>query len=376
VAEASLRKRIGCVRLIAVLISVIGGCLASAAAPLNSVEAKAIFSKRCSVCHTFGKGVKVGPDLKGVTERRPREWLVRFIRTSSSVIQSGDPTATKLFREFKQERMPDWSDLSPEQVNAILDYFAGDGPLQKEPEERDASTATADEIEMGRQLFHGVTRLNYGGRSCKTCHAIRGGKSAGGSLGPDLTGAYLKYRDAALTDFLRRPCLPREPESSASRYLTPQESFDLKAYMAKAGGLSIPSAPLTSQTPAEGQVNRSREENVIDPSVRAARETDKVAAGVAPVRLKVLKEGESVKATPASSSFAVQVGAFEDEQKADELKKQLEKKYPSVTVQRFSAAKTLYRVRIGEPDMETANRIAAELRKLDLKPFVVRLDRG
>jgi mono/diheme cytochrome c family protein len=138
--------------------------------------------------------------------------------------------------------MPDWSDLSPEQVNGILDYFAGDGPLQKEPDERDASTATADEIEMGRQLFHGVTHLNYGGRPCQTCHAIRGGKSTGGSLGPDLTGTYFKYRDAALSDFLRHPCFPREPESSASGYLTPQESFDLKAYMAKAGGLSIPSA--------------------------------------------------------------------------------------------------------------------------------------
>jgi hypothetical protein len=29
------------------------------AAPAASVEAKAIFSKRCTVCHTFGKGVKV-----------------------------------------------------------------------------------------------------------------------------------------------------------------------------------------------------------------------------------------------------------------------------------------------------------------------------
>jgi cell division septation protein DedD len=268
--------------------------------------------------------------------------------------------------------MPDWSDLSPDQVFAILDYFAADGPLQKEPDERDASTATADEIEMGRQLFHGVTRLNYGGRSCKTCHAIHGGESQGGSLGPDLTGAYLKYRDAALTDFLRRPCLPREPENSASGYLTPQESFNLKAYMAKAGGLSIPSGPLASQTPAADQVNRSREENVIDRSERAAREKDTLAAGVAPVRPKVSKERESVKATPVSAAFAVQVGAFEDEQKADELKKQLEKTYPSVTVHPFSADKTFYRVRIGEPDMETANRIAAELRKLDLKPFVVR----
>jgi rare lipoprotein A len=113
---------------------------------------------------------------------------------------------------------------------------------------------------------------------------------------------------------------------------------------------------------------------VIDLSERAAREIDMVVAGVAPVRLKVLREGEFVKTTSASSAFAVQVGAFEDEHRADELKKQLEKKYPSVTVQPFSADKTVYRVRIGEPDMETAKKIAAELRKHDLKPFVVRLN--
>lgn len=242
-AEASLRKRLACVPLIAVWIFVIGRGPGLAAAPAVSVEAKAIFSKRCTVCHTFGKGVKVGPDLKGVTERRPREWLVRFIRTSSSVIQSGDPTATKLFRDFKQERMPDWSDLSPQQVVSILDYFAADGPLQKEPDERDATTATQDEIESGRRLFHGATRLNFGGLPCHTCHSIHDRDSKEGSLGPDLTGAYLKYRDRALTDFLKRPCFAREPDSFAAGYLTPQESFDLKAYMAKTAGLPIPQPP-------------------------------------------------------------------------------------------------------------------------------------
>src|SRR5216683_5702147 len=62
------------------------------AAP-DSAEAKMIFRKRCTACHTFGKGIKVGPDLKGVTDRRNRDWLLKFIRSSSTVIQSGDPAA-------------------------------------------------------------------------------------------------------------------------------------------------------------------------------------------------------------------------------------------------------------------------------------------
>jgi peptidoglycan lytic transglycosylase len=108
---------------------------------------------------------------------------------------------------------------------------------------------------------------------------------------------------------------------------------------------------------------------VIDLSVRAAREIDLMRPGVAPVSLKILKAGDVAKLQP----FAVQVGSFENKNKAEELKKSLEKKYPGVKVQAASAPTTLYRVRIAEPDRETANKIASELRKQDLKPFVVRL---
>ena len=74
-----------------------------------SPEAAATFSKRCTACHTYGKGIKVGPDLKGVTERRKRDWLLKFIHASSRVIKSGDATAVSLFAQFKQQRMPDWT---------------------------------------------------------------------------------------------------------------------------------------------------------------------------------------------------------------------------------------------------------------------------
>src|SRR5439155_4419968 len=96
---------------------------------------------------------------------------------------------------------------------------------------------------------------------------------------------------------------------------------------------------------------------VIDLSLRAAREIDLVGPGVAPVKLKVLKQGE---VATVRSIFAVQVGAFQNRRAADDLKQKLEKKYPSVIVQEDKA---LYRVRIGEPDIDTANKIASELRK-------------
>src|SRR5215468_2238282 len=90
--------------------------LSARSAKADPAEAKKIFTQRCMACHTFGKGVKVGPDLKGVTERRQRPWLLKFIRSSQTVIASGDPIATGLLQQFNQQRMPDWVDLSEAQI--------------------------------------------------------------------------------------------------------------------------------------------------------------------------------------------------------------------------------------------------------------------
>ena len=109
---------------------------------------------------------------------------------------------------------------------------------------------------------------------------------------------------------------------------------------------------------------------VIDLSLRAAREIDLVRPGIAPVKLKILKSDQAEK----SATFAVQVAAFENSQAAEDLKQQLDKKYSGVVIQAISDEKTLYRVRIGQPDMQAASKVASELRKADFMPFVVRLN--
>jgi mono/diheme cytochrome c family protein len=214
----------------------------------RAVDAKKVFNQRCTACHTFGKGVKVGPDLKGVTARRQRPWLVKFIRSSQKVIASGDPVATELFRKFKQQRMPDWSDLSPQDVAVILDWLAADGPEQKPADERDAELAVAADIARARALFDGRTPLASGGLACAACHSVRDrNRKYGGTLGPELTDTYLKYRDRALTLFLRQPCTPRHPELASGRYLEPEEAFALKAYMREVALAASPFAsyPIT-----------------------------------------------------------------------------------------------------------------------------------
>lgn len=198
-----------------------------------SAEAAAIFNKRCTACHTYGKGIKVGPDLKGVNDRRKHDWLVKFIHGSSAVIKSGDPIATSLFAEFKQQRMPDWTDLSEKQINDILDYLAINGPDIKPADERNAELASAAEIETGRRLFAGHAPFKYGAPACVNCHSVRGA-GWGGTLGPDLTNTYIRYQDRALTEFLRHPCFRWNTRSAADHYLSAKESFSIKAFLRQA----------------------------------------------------------------------------------------------------------------------------------------------
>jgi nitrate reductase gamma subunit/mono/diheme cytochrome c family protein len=244
-----------CARVVRVaLLLLIGASFVFArAASADTAEAKKIFTTRCMACHTFGKGVKVGPDLKGVTERRQRPWLLKFVRASSTVIASGDPIATDLLAQFNQLRMPDWTDLSEAQIGSILDWLAANGPDQQDPDARTADQVTPAEIEAGRQLFYGERAMSRGSIACASCHSIRdsSGKN-GGSLAEDLTTVYSQYQDGAMTQFLKHPCFQRFPDSALPAFLTPEESFAIKGYLREAA-LNDPSkaqgaAPMVAKT--------------------------------------------------------------------------------------------------------------------------------
>lgn len=108
---------------------------------------------------------------------------------------------------------------------------------------------------------------------------------------------------------------------------------------------------------------------VIDLSLRAAQVIDMVRAGITPVQLTILKQG-----AVRSASYGVQVGAFEDPAAAEGLKQRLEERYSGVIIQTVTEGKTFYRVRIAQPDLASANRVASQLQKEDFRPFVVRLN--
>ncbi len=92
------------------------------ARPVDMNQAQTLFQSRCAACHTVGGGDKIGPDLQGVVQRRDPAWLSRFIQEPDKVLAEGDATATGLFRQYKQVRMPNLR-LGEEEVASLVSYL-------------------------------------------------------------------------------------------------------------------------------------------------------------------------------------------------------------------------------------------------------------
>ncbi len=86
-------------------------------------EGKKHFETYCKACHRIGGGRLVGPDLKGVHKKYEEAWLIKWIKSSQSLIKAGDERAVKLFEENNKAVMPD-TPLEEEQIKAILAYIA------------------------------------------------------------------------------------------------------------------------------------------------------------------------------------------------------------------------------------------------------------
>ena len=80
------------------------------------------YASHCAACHTIGRGDGIGPDLRGVTASREREWLTRFISTPDKLLAEADPIAQALLAKYKGVRMPNLS-LSAMDASLIIDYL-------------------------------------------------------------------------------------------------------------------------------------------------------------------------------------------------------------------------------------------------------------
>lgn len=200
----------------------------------QSQGAATLFEKKCYSCHNIGSGNKKGPELNGVTAQRSREWLHTFIQSPTAMNRKGDPGATQLFSKFAPEVMPDQT-LSPEEIEsllALIDNLSKKNQIFIPAGAKLSRPIAAGDAEAGLRLFMGKTGLNRGGTACITCHDLHGvGLFGGGTLGPSLTVANIKYRDPELIAILQNPNFPTMNSIFVTRPLTDEEIVQIFALL-------------------------------------------------------------------------------------------------------------------------------------------------
>ncbi len=206
------------------------------------------FKQHCAACHTIGQGKLVGPDLINIHNKRDINWLKSFIKSSESMIASGDEQAIKIFKEYGMIRMPD-PVVSESEINEILDYIivaSSDTSMQSSVPIVDMLSGTTDEnIERGRKYFSGELRLASFGASCLSCHSIRDDKIApGGTLAKDLTATFKLMGSAGISAILKNSPFPAMAETYREKTLTEEEIIDITAYLRSANELSIYQHPV------------------------------------------------------------------------------------------------------------------------------------
>ncbi|HAF12389.1 MAG TPA: hypothetical protein DHU55_06100 [Blastocatellia bacterium] len=213
--------------IMGIVLAIVGGAQAQ-----SSAEGQALFGSKCYSCHNIGSGDKQGPDLKGVTTRRTKEWLHEFINTPAAVNSKGDPIATQLFKKFSPTVMPDQA-LTPQQIDSILmmiEELTNKNQVFVPAGAKLSRTIVPSDVNGGWQFFTGRARLQNGGTACISCHSIKGvGMFGGGTLGPDLTGASIKYRDPELISILQNPNFPTMSTVFATHRLNDEEIVQLFA---------------------------------------------------------------------------------------------------------------------------------------------------
>jgi cytochrome c2 len=237
---------------IAVLLLVIGNtvCYSSEA---DQLEGATYFNQICSACHTINGGRLVGPDLANVQERRSDEWLQKFIKSSQTLVNSGDPGAVAIFEEYNKMVMPD-APFTDNQISAVIVYIkAASGDSEEAAEASGEETVDAEKVSeeaalietgaesieanifMGQNLFQGKTRFENGGPSCISCHHVKNDAIIGGGiLAKELTTVFSRMGAPGVRAILGSAPFPVMQHAYLNKPLTDEEIVPIVAFLEQA----------------------------------------------------------------------------------------------------------------------------------------------
>lgn len=213
--------------------AVVALMLASATA--SAQDAVSDFRTNCMSCHTIGGGRLTGPDLKNVTQRRDKAWLTQFMVDPKAMIDGGDPYAVELVRAARGVVMPTLPGMTKARAEALLALIEAESKLEKSQfagVQISERPFTPQDVETGRSIFVGKSRLKNGGPACISCHTVHGiPLFGGGTLAPDLTTVFERYQGRkTLATWLSAPAMPTMGSVYKTQQLDPEEILSLVAY--------------------------------------------------------------------------------------------------------------------------------------------------
>lgn len=109
------------VLLLPLLITMMSLGSMSAADSLMVAEGNKLFTQTCTACHHLQQRL-VGPALQGVDQRHDEAWILKFVKSSQTMVLGGDSAAVALFNTYNSVIMPD-QNFTDDQIRSILAYI-------------------------------------------------------------------------------------------------------------------------------------------------------------------------------------------------------------------------------------------------------------
>lgn len=205
--------------------------------PAWADSGKELFEKECSGCHTIGGGDSGGPDLKGVTGKRPADWLERVIVEPDKLTADKDSVQLGLVKRYGGE-MPNLG-MSRKDAKKIIVYLKEASPVPSssgaatpaEPSPKPVETvATPELVAQGRALFTGGKPFANGGSPCVGCHGFGVAGVSGGNLAVDLSARAETAGEQGFRGMLKSLNFPIMRRIYADAPLTDEEITALVAF--------------------------------------------------------------------------------------------------------------------------------------------------
>ncbi len=173
----------------------------------------------------------MGPGLAGVTTRRDRAWIKRFIMQPDRMIASGDSTAAALVDEYLVV-MPNLA-ITDGEAEALIAFLSGEDAATAQLAA--VQPATEEQIFLGQDLFQGKTRFTNGGPTCNSCHEVtHDAVIGGGVLAAELTTVFSKLGGPGVRAILGSPPFPVMQRAYQDKPLTDDEVAALVGFLERA----------------------------------------------------------------------------------------------------------------------------------------------